>query len=355
MNDNNFLSRHFPAPNFLDTPYVGIDISPVAIRMIEITSHPSRKVGRYAELPLANPFIITGDTKEVKDILKKWKKDHKLEYVKVSLPEEKAYLFDTEVEFAADAKMRGSIEFSLEENVPLSGADVIFDYRLIGESQKKGFINVAVTVLPCDVVTAYLDLFHECDLKPISFLIEAQALSRALVPRGDQGTYIIVNISGTRTGVFIVSGGAVQFTSTLPIGSADFTKALVSKLALSEADAATLKESKGLMRVEGNPALDPLTNTATLFRQEIEKVYTYWTKHKSNTGPSALVQKVIITGREALVPGFREYLNQTLRLPVEVGNVWANLASFDEYVPPLPLPVALNFGAAIGLALPENE
>jgi Tfp pilus assembly PilM family ATPase len=95
--------------------------------------------------------------------------------------------------------------------------------------------------------------------------------------------------------------------------------------------------------------------TAALFRQEIEKVYVYWNKHRSSVDASVSIQKVILSGKEALTPGFKEYLNQTLKLPIEVGNVWSNLASFDEYVPPIPLALSLNFGAAIGLALPENE
>jgi type IV pilus assembly protein PilM len=356
MNDINFLSKYFPAPNFLDMPYVGIDISPVCIRMMEIIDHPTRRVGRYAEIPLTTPFLITdGDHQEVKEILKKWKKEYKLEYIKATLPEEKAYLFDTEIEYTSEEKMRSSIEFSLEENVPLSGSDVLFDYRIISESEKKGFIKIAVTVLPTEVVSAYLELFHECDLQPISFLIEAQALSRALIQRGDQGTYLIVNINKTRTGVFIVSGGAVQFTSTVPIGSNDFTKTLEKELSISTTEAETLKEAQGFSRTGDNKILPPLMNTAALFRQEIEKVYVYWNKHHTSVDATVSIQKIILSGKEALTPGFKEYFNQTLRLPIEVGNVWSNLASFDEYVPPLLLTTALNFGAAIGLALPENE
>jgi type IV pilus assembly protein PilM len=356
MHDINFLSHYFPAPKFLDTPYVGIDISPLAVRMMEIIDRPSRRVGNYAEAPLQNPFAITeGASTEVKDILKKWKKEYKLEYVKASLPEEKAYLFDTEVEFGSEEKMRNAIEFSLEENVPLSGKDVLFDYRLIGESEKKGFIKVAVTVLPSQVIDAYHALFRECGLEPISFLIEAQAVSRALIGRGDKGTYLMVNIGKTRTGVFIASNGAVQFTSTVPIGSSDFTMALQNQLSLEESAAEILKEKKGLIRTDNNEALAPLLGVAQQFREEIEKVYVYWNKHHATPDAITSIQKVIVCGREALTPGFKEYLNQALKLPIETGNVWTNFASFDEYVPPLPLAHALNFSAAIGLALPENE
>lgn len=353
---DNILARHFPAPDFLDVPYVGIDISPMNVRMMEIIDSTTLEVGSYAEVSLSKPFIITDtDNTEVKEILKKWKKEYKLEYIKASLPEEKAYLFDTEVEYGNEAKMRSAIEFSLEENVPLSGTDVIFDYRLVGESPKKDFIKVAVTVLPCDVVTAYSELFHQCDLKPISYLIEAQASSRALIKRGDRSTYIVVNINTARTGIFVVSGGAVQFTSTIPIGSTDFTKAIADKLSVDEAQAEMLKETRGFVRGEDGIVLGALMNTAQLFVQEIDKVYVYWNKHRASIDPSVAVQKVLISGKDGVMPGFKEYLGQMLKMSVEVGNVWSNLSSFEKNLPPIVLSQALNFGAAIGLALPENE
>jgi type IV pilus assembly protein PilM len=358
MSAHTFFSTYFPAPKFLDMSSVGIDISPLAIRMMEITDRSSLKVGKYAEANLKTPFVITdGDQREVKDILKKWKKDYNLTYIKASLPEDKAYLFDTEIEFGTEAAMRSSIEFSLEENVPLSGPEVIFDYRLIGESTKEGFVKVAVTVLPVGVVNNYLALFHECGLTPISFVTEAQGLSRALITRGDLGTYLIVNIHHTKTSVFIISKGAVQFTSTVAIGSLDFVKALQTQFSLSQEEAEKMKETKGFTRSEGQDKdiLVALINTASVFRGEIEKVYLYWNKHRVSIDPTEAIQKVILSGKEALTLGFKEYLNQTLKVPTERGNVWLNVTNFDNYIPPLPLATALNFGTAIGLALPENE
>ena len=358
MSAHTFFSTYFPAPKFLDMSYVGIDISPLTIRMMEITDRASLKVGKYAEANLTTPFVITeGDNKEVKDILKKWKKDYNLTYIKASLPEDKAYLFDAEIEFGTEAVMRSSIEFSLEENVPLSGPEVIFEYRLIGDGTKEGFVKVAVTVLPVGVVNSYLTLFHECGLIPISFVTEAQGLSRALIARGDLGTYLIVNIHHTKTSVFIISKGAVQFTSTVAIGSLDFVKTLQNQFPISQEEAEKIKEAKGFTRGEGQDKdiLMVLIKTASLFREEIEKVYVYWNKHRVSVDKTQAIQKVILSGREANTLGFKEYLNQTLKVPTEKGNVWLNVTNFDNYIPPLNLATALNFGTAIGLALPENE
>jgi type IV pilus assembly protein PilM len=356
MNDQNFLLRYFPAPNFLDMPFVGIDISPRKVRMIEIIDHPALKVGKYAEATLSKEFLITDEDKsEVRDILKKWKKEYKLEHIKASLPEEKAYLFDTEIELGTEEKMRASIEFSLEENVPLSGAEAIFDFRLVGKSEKEGFVKVAVTVLPREVVDSYLSFFKECDLHPLSFLSEAQALARSLIKRGDKGTYLIVNINIARTGVFVISNGAVQFTSTITMGAQDFSKAIQNGTEMTAEEIEQLKASKGYARSGESDALQALIASGAVFRQEIQKVCVYWAKHRSMANPSEAIQKVILSGKESLTLGFKEYLNQTLSLPIEIGNVWTNLNSFDQYIPPLSFATSLDYGTAIGLASPEKE
>lgn len=357
MKDKNIFFHHFPPPVFLEMPSVGIDISPTAMRFMEIIEHPALKVGKYSEQILTKPFSINSeDTSEVKEVLKKWRKEFGINFVKVSLPEEKAYLFKTDIELGTEAVMRSAIEFTLEENVPLSGAEAIFDYRIIGDHpEKKGFLNVAVTVFPRDVINSYLELFQTSGLTPVSFLIEAQALSRAIVKKGDKGTYLIVNINDTKTGVFIVSKGAVQFTSTVMIGAMDFTKALQKQFDITVAEAEKLKLTKGFMRSGDNETLGALISTASVFRQEIEKVYVYWNKHRSSTDPSESIQKILLSGRETLTLGFKEYLSQTLKIPTESSDPWSNMASLDEYIPPLPLASALVYTAAIGLALPENE
>lgn len=350
------LSRYFPVPKFLEMPSVGIDISPMTIRFMEITDRPLLKVGRYAEQVLKKPFNISNpDHKEVIDILKKWKKEYGIENIKASLPEEKAYLFRSEIQEGTEPAMRSLIEFSLEENVPLSGAEALFDFRLIGDGDKKGTVKTAVTVFPREVISSYLALFKEAGLRPVSFLIEAQALSRSLIKRGDRGTYLIVNISDIKTGIFIVSKGSVQFTSTVTIGASDFTKALMKQFNITAEEAEKLKQTKGFTRTEDNEILAALISTASVFRQEIEKVYVYWNKHRSSMDTSESIQKILLSGKESMTLGFREYVGQTLKVPTEAANPWGNLGTFDSYIPPIPLADALRFGPAIGLALPENE
>ncbi len=339
-------------------PSVGIDISALVMRFIEIYFDKTHfKVGTYAEEALTTPFLSNeGDHEEVKKILRKWKKEYKLEYIEASIPEEKAYLFKMKVELSTDEKIRSAIEFSLEENVPISGEESIFDYHIMGDADSEGQVNIIVTVLPRVVVENYIALFRDCGLTPISFLIEAQAIFKALIKKDDLNTYLIVNVNQKRTGLFVVSRGTVQFTSTLPIGSNDFTAALMKQFSISASEAEELKKTKGFTRnKENEEVLSALISTASVFREEIEKVYVYWQSRKEKEVGDDQIDKILLCGKDSLILGFKEYLSQNVKVPAEIGNVWSNVSTFDEYVPPIPAEDALNFASAIGLSLPKID
>jgi len=44
-----------------------------------------------------------------------------------------------------------------------------------------------------------------------------------------------------------------------------------------------------------------------------------------------------------------------LQSKVEVGNVWRNTFSFEEYIPPILFDESLDYAAAVGLALPKGH
>jgi len=53
------------------------------------------------------------------------------------------------------------------------------------------------------------------------------------------------------------------------------------------------------------------------------------------------------------VRGLPEYLQADLQIPVELGDVFKNMASRNDWLPPLDYTESLAYGTAIGLALRE--
>ena len=373
------FNKYFPTPHYLEMSHAGIDIKSSEVRMAEIIrTSKGLKLRSYTEEKLDSPILPNQSLlahKNLIETLKKIQKEHKLKFVEVSVPEEKAYLFTIEVLDGSKEEIRTRVEMHIEENVPISIDEAVFDYHRIKKNETTGMQFLAVSVVPLAVIEEYIALFELCKMTPISFLIENQALSRAIIKKGDRENYLIVNVSHKNTVLSIVNDGAVQFTSTVSIGSEDFTNAVATKLSIEKEQAEFLKYEKGFSREENNKDVSSaLIETANILVEEIKKVFVYWNSinnfnnikgnslnpinvvETSDAEASLIgVKKVLIAGREAGIIGFRDFLAISLKIPVEVANVWINILSLEDDVPEISMKESLSYGTAFGLALLKDQ
>lgn len=352
--------RYFPTPKYISMAHVGIDIKPTSIRFLELARGGIKlNLGRYANLPLPNP-LQPGESmiqnKELVAALKKIQRTNRLNFVEIAIPEDKAYLFTTEIPSGGEESVRNYIEYHLEENVPVSLSEAVFDYHIIKKNTKNGSDFVAVAVVPKQVMEEYIDLCEACDMTPVSFLIENQALARAVVKQDDMSMYIIVNIGPKKTVLSVVNDQAVQFTSTVNLGEDDFTNAIIKEYSVTREEAINLKQSKGFVKNNDNTAFFlSLVNVASALRDEITRVQTYWLSRVEKMGNDTSAPfKILLAGRDSSIIGLREYMALSVKMPVELVNVWANVFSFDDEIPPIEYLESLDYATVIGLALPKN-
>jgi Tfp pilus assembly PilM family ATPase len=168
---------------------------------------------------------------------------------------------------------------------------------------------------------------------------------------------MMVNVDETRTTLSIVSRGVVQFSLMVPIGGDALTGALEKHFSVNNAEAKKIKEERGFVRTRGNTELFlSLMDTVSVIKDQISKLFAYWqTRHSSSGLDSEKIEKIILCGRDANLVGFDEYLSVAMKIPVEIGNVWQNAFSFEDYVPNISFLDSLDYGSAIGLALPQEK
>ncbi len=307
----------FPPPKFLLMPHVGIDISDDAISFVEY-SRPvgDRLITRYAYVPLPAGVIEGGDVKDepqLVSILSTMVQEHNITYAKVSIPEEKAYLFEVEVPYGDFRVISQNIEFKLEENIPLSAADAVFAFDILTGDHSKSW-RASVSAVPRTYIEHMLGLFRSAGITPVSFETMPRAIAR-VVSSSQEDDVLVVHTMKHKTGIYIVSQHAVGFTSTMSIGSEE---------------------------------VDPATYAVAL-AAEVARVNTYWfAKNENNNSP---IKKVIIAGHDA------ERVAGILRskmvepLPVEVVDVWHGIFNANHYVPPIVKADSFDYVSAAGLAL----
>lgn len=347
-------SRYFPTPEYLAMNSCALDISDQSIKYGEL--HPTGaglRLGRFGQEKIPPGVIVSGkieNPEALVKILKDFAMREQLHFVRVSLPEEQMYLFTLSIPKTNLDEIRDSILLQIEEHIPLSAADTIFDYHIISEENNSLYIEV--TAISQAIIMSYLSLFEEAGLVPLSFELEAQAIARAVIPHGDPSPVMIVDFGEARTGVSISHNGRVFFTTTLDIGGTTLTNILAKNFSISFEKAEELKRSYG---IDGSANLDEIfpviLNGLSVLRDELNKHYIYWQTHDDNNTPHEKIDRIILCGGDANLAGLSDYLQASLKVKVEPANVWVNITTMSTSVPDMSFQESLGYATVLGLAL----
>ena len=134
------LSRFFPPPKYLQMPAVGIDISDRSLKFVEVLEKKGElRLGRFGKRTLPPGLIQSGEIKD-KEKLSKFIRTNfqgmQGSFVVLSLPEEKAYVSLVTLPKLARGDIKEALDIQLEEYIPLSSAQAVFDYEVVsGESE----------------------------------------------------------------------------------------------------------------------------------------------------------------------------------------------------------------------------
>jgi type IV pilus assembly protein PilM len=348
-------NRFFPTPNFLRASSFGLDISDESLKFAElIASKDGIRVGRYGERKIPAGIIESGkikNPKKLEEALVALKKDFGLKSVRVSLPEEQVYLFRLRLQKSEIQSVRERIELSLEEYIPIPAQDAIFDYEVLDED--KNSLELQVAAIPKNVIESYLLVFRNSKILVQACELEAQAIARAVIKKGDMDTYMIVDFGQTRTGIFIVSKGVALFTSTLSVSGEMLEKMLQKSFNVSAEEAEKMKREYGLERNAPNKEVfSVILNIVSILRDEMAKHFLYWHTHKDENGKDRPpIKKIILCGGESNLTGLAEYFSVSIKTEVELANVWVNIVNSAKYIPEISFNQSITLATALGLTL----
>lgn len=352
--------RIVPPPTYLTMPCIGVDISDTSLKYLSfkptIFENETREIDQWGDIAIPSGVVTRGeitDPKQLAAVLREFKEKTKAEFVRLSLPEEKAYLFETTIKSNTPHKeIRGLLEFKLEENVPIPAREVYFDYSIMPAAADAVNVDVSVVAYPRQTIQSYYEACLEADLRPVSFEIEAQAMARALIPKNLSGAAMLVDFGKTRTGIGIVHKGTLLYTSTVDIGGEQLSQLLRKALGdKPEAELTVLKNTIGLVRgADSSVVRDALISSVSVIKDEMATRMQYW-HLRSGNDEIRRITSIVLCGGSSNLKGLPEYLCETLDVPTVRGNVWENAFSFDETVPPIGRRYSFGYAAAIGLAL----
>lgn len=356
------LADIIPPPSYITLPSIGVDISDTSLKYISFLptlNHKKHRVLKHwGDIEIPANSLNRGEVinpKQLSDTLREFKKNTKSDFIRVSLPEERAYIFETELKNNVPKKeIQSLLEFRLEENVPIAARDTIFDYELLPkDSDSEQTTRVVVAAYQKETIMAYYEACLAAELTPISFEVEAQAMARAMIPANTSDTIMLIDFGKTRTGVGIIKHGILLYTSTIDIGGGQLSQLLRRVLGdVAESELTNIKNTNGLIQgVNDSKIYDALIPTISVIKDEITSRMQYWHNREGNRTANRRIKKIILCGGSANLKGLPEYLSEAIGVSCVRGNVWENAFPTDVFVPPIEKNYSFGYATAIGLAL----
>lgn len=355
----NFFKKLFYPPNYLTMLVAGVSIDNHKIRYIEFSNKKGKlSLKNFGEIPLLENILKDGEILNRGEFIRalhELKSRISADFIRVGIPEEQTYIFDTELPKAAGADIREAIEFKLEENVPLKVDEVLFEYEILESGKPDEHIHSTISVIPKSIIESFVDAFNIASLAPVAFEVESRMIARSLIPRGDRNTLIVIDIKNDSTVMFAVIDGVVRFSSSVAIGeSAIKTSLMKSDPSLYDSSGRISERAYDLSTPLNGDTFVSLLNVFSVIKDELVKFNEYIESkalEKRNFSPHKL-NRIILCGSKSALPGFTNYLNQHFGVEIVLADVWVNVFKKDEYIPDLKFNDSLDFPAAIGMAIP---
>jgi type IV pilus assembly protein PilM len=358
MSFSRTLARWFPVPTLLTPPAAGVDITDSSVKWLSFKESPQGlRILSCGTQTLAQGLVERGsvrDPRGLAEVLKDVKKKSGIRFAHAALPEEDAYVFSMHVPpKSTRSQIMNMIEFELEARVPIPPSQAVYDFDTVQSRDENGE-EIAVTVFPRDLAEGYTQAFSLAGIDLLSLEIEPRSIGRAISPKGRDEVVLLVDCGYARTGVAILKNGIPIFTSTIDIGGAQLSKAVMDTLKIPEEEARVFKNEHGLIAYDPakKEVLEALDRVAGSLADEIAKHYRFWDTRRSEHNERAMpVGRVYLLGGSANLKGLPEYIAGKVHAPTDRPNVWQNAFSFDDYIPPLDFRTSLQYATAVGLAL----
>jgi len=314
-----FLSKYFPTEKFLKPSCIGMSFSDSNIKAIFFDKASAGSFLRSVIVPLEKGSIVAGSIVNMDDVVKKLavtRKNFDLPFVFFAMPDELAYVFSASVMIGAEGDMTESVAFIIEENVPLSLSDTVFDFiptKIVPSDQE---YNTSVVVAACakKEVEKFVEALHGGGFEPMGCIHESQAIANALIPRKFLETLCVVHAREKRVGIYLVRNNLVLFSTLRPISDGDYGKQ---------------------------------------FLDEYEKFLEYCQKYDMSQNQP--IKSVLTCGEFEYAKKIVEVITGSTNCTkdVKLSNVWTNVFEIDKHLPDIPYEKSLSFAGPIGAALSE--
>jgi len=346
-------------------PLIGLDVGTTAVRAAEVTSgKEGATLVRYAQVGLpsgAGPEGEVADleatTAAVKETMRRG--GFRSRKVACGVANQKVVVRQVDLPFMEDDELRSSLQFQVQEYIPIPVEDAILDFQVLeefaGEDNERR-IKVLLVAAQRAMVESLVTAVQAAGLDPVLVDLAPFAALRATTVElpsllAQRESEALIDIGGGVTNIVLHEQGTPRFVRILPLGGSDITEALVSALGIPLEEAESVKARVGLAAEAGadvsEGAATIIEARASAFVEEIRGSIDYYLGQPN----AAQITRVTLTGGGARLPNLRARLQAALHVPVEDADVFTRVSRGSAFTQETVEEIHAAGAVAVGLAL----
>ncbi len=341
--------------------YLGVDIGTTSIKIVELTEAGTRPLLKnygvlesYGHLERLNNAIQTSnlkmldiETAELLIMLLKHLNTRATDVV-ASLPAFTAFTSLLEMPVMPAQDTAQAMQYQARAFVPLPISEVTIDWLPVGEHEDENGVKkqqVFLISVPNEHIRKYQRIFKAAGLTLRALEVESLSLARILT-EGDSATTLIVDIGSRSTALLVAENGLLKYSAQTDFAGGSLTQALSSGLGINIRRAEELKKQKGLVGTGGEHELSTLMLPfLDVILKEVKRVRTTYEKEYKGK-----VERVILSGGGANLPGIEQYTEKELSLPTLKADPFQRV-TYPSHLTPLVKELGAPFAVALGLGI----
>jgi type IV pilus assembly protein PilM len=306
---------------------VGLDIGSSCVKAVELAPSGSGwRLERFGLAPLPPEAIVQGSfmnapaiTNAVREAIGRGRikaKDvatsvsgHAVIVKKIALPAQ------------TPEELNETIRWEAEQYIPFDVNEVNIDHQILGQDSIGGQMDVLLVAAKKDLINDYRTVISDAGLNLVVMDVDAFALGNQYEVNyapGDGQVVALVDIGAAVINLNVMNGRVPSFTRDVTSGGNQYTEEIQKTLNISFEEAELIKvggkaggTSKDVVPQEVEQAMREVSET--LMGELLRSLDFY-----RATTSSAPIEKVLLAGGSARIPGIDRIFQEKIEIPVEV-------------------------------------
>ena len=246
------------------------------------------------------------------------------------------------------AEIASAVQNEAQQYVPLSLDRITLDYEVLGPSELQGNqLDILLVAVPKTLTQKYFQVLRDAGLNPLSLETETIALARSVV-RDPVNPVMVASIGAGATDISIFAKGTLRFTRSVATGAAALERALVQNFNLDPKQASEYLKTYGLEERLGGKVGTTVRPVFDIIVEELKRAQVFFSSHSRIP-----VNRLVLVGGLANLPGVLIYLADALGVEVARGNPWEAISIPANFPREQLEERAPLLAVAAGLALKE--